>query len=273
MESSNNGSINNSKLSLKQKLVEEVINKYKAKLNNSFSIDEFSKMSVSGSNIFDMNNYNTNANKIQTVVIEDKFNNKTSMNNSKSEEKQKISQVYKSIELLKNGNMIGEIFKLSEQALKGKSQTKDSFRMSFNKFQNIKSPLKIKTLSYLDSNDIYSFILTCIEFKNLITDHLLLVSKQIVNLFNQIYKRQLLCLKGYMTILKIKDDKGKRFVSNLVLICEIFSNKLIGNSISIPFLTKYFSDKLSFSNVFKFDVHSNNEILNYWVMREYTHVS
>lgn len=174
-----------------------------------------------------------------------------------------------------NTNILNDIFKLSEKRMNYyKTSNHNHIKLSLTCYNTLNHDMKIKILSYLDSFELYNFSLACLEFKTFLVNHLILLSKQVVYLFNSLYKRQLSCLKGYLTIRKINDYKGKRLHSSVVLICEMsIIGKFANSSISIPFLTKFFSDIQTYSNIFKFDVYSDDVPLKYWLIREYTYVS
>lgn len=174
-----------------------------------------------------------------------------------------------------NTNILNDIFKLSEKRMNYYEKSNHKLiTLSLISYNNLNHDLKIKILSFLDSFELYNFSLACLEFKTFFVNHLLLLSKQVVHLFNSSYKRQLSCLKGYLTIRKVNDYKGKRLHSSVVLICEMsVVGKFVNSSVSIPFLTKFFSDIQAYSNIFRFDVYSDDIPLKYWVIREYTYVS
>lgn len=299
MNSGNNNKTVGDPGNSKQVLIQSVITKYKAKLNVSSSNDDFSKMSISGSNIFDSaidrsGNSNFRINHPQRLSIEDvhnrqvyqsellnKSNNTSYMihNNEKIpntnialEAQNKVSNLYQSIDLLRNSSMFNEILKATQaQMTNPKSQQK--VKMSFNKFMALKELQKIQIINYLDSFDYFNFALASKQLSLILISYLKKVSKQIVDLFNIAYKRSLHCSKAILTLIKLKDNKGRRFSSNLVLYVEIFSQKLVNQTVSIGYLSKFYSDKNSYSNVYKFSVYNQSEPLRFWVMREYTSVS
>lgn len=283
----------------KQVLIQSVITKYKAKLNVSSSNDDFSKMSISGSNIFDSafdrsGNSNLRINRPQRLSIEDinnrqvhqndqlmKSNNtsyvinnneKVPSSNIAIEAQHKVSNLYHSIDLLRNSSMFNEILKAT-QAQMTNPKTYQKIKMSFNKFMALKETNKIQIINFLDSFDYFNFALASSQLSSILIGYLRKVSKQIVDLFNVAYKRSLHCNKAILTLIKLKDNKGRRFSANLVLYVEIFSQKLVNQTVSIGYLSKFFSDKNSYSNVYKFSVYGQSAPLRFWVMREYTSVS
>ena len=147
------------------------------------------------------------------------------------------------------------------------------YKMNFFKFMALKDINKLHIINYMEPTDYFSFALTCKQFYSILVNHLLKVAKEISDAFNEQYKRLLHSVKPVVIFQKIKDFKGKKFYANLVIKAEIFSIKLLNKTVSIGFLSKFFTDKTGHSNVFRFDVMDNKKPLTFWLMREYTYVS
>jgi hypothetical protein len=124
----------------------------------------------------------------------------------------------------------------------------------------------------MEPADYYSFALTSKHFYNILIEYFKTFSKTVIDAFNDQYKRLLHCFRPVMVVNKYKDFKGKKFYINLIIKAEIFSVKLVNQTISIGYLSKFFTDKTAHSNVFKFDVIEDSKQSNFWLMREYTSV-
>lgn len=243
-------SIENKDLSRLYQSIDNKINGFK-NLINSNNLD--SKNRINTNSLRDLNNSNNNnMNNYNTQV-----NNPSNLANTTNL-------------LINNFNKFKQ-YNLNSKILNNVDGKK--YKLNFFKFMALKESCKINIINFMEPQDYYCFSVSCKAFYNVLIETLLCFSKQIVDNFNSQYKRMLHAVKPVMIVNKHRDFKGKRIYINLIIQAEVFSNKLANNTISIAYLSKFYSDKTSHSNLFRFDVIESNTPANFWLMREYTSVS
>lgn len=241
----------------------EFKNKFLNENNNNYNTHNQNYNNVSNDNIRSVY-YNTNSNRniLNINNTTNKYNNKnsstansllTNFNNMKINNPSLINQI--------NSNPILQNIDIKK------------YKMSATRLLTLNYISKITIINFLDSKDYYSFALSSQSFFNILIDYFKVFCRKIVDSFNSEYKRQLHCAKPKMIVNKVKDIRGKKLLISLIIKAEIFSVKLINSTVSLGYLSKYYTDKISHSNVFKFDVLENNKVGEYWLLREYTSVS
>ena len=222
-----------------------------SKLNNKSSNKDFS-YNIS-------NNFYRNINSFQHDKI----------NNNKEDENNKFMYNIKEVrkQVMSNNNFHNKNINTYNNLVL------NNIKLNFNKFKSIKEKAKILIINYLNSYEYFQFALSNTELKNILIIYLLNSCREIIDNFNSVYIGYLACIKGSLFIIKTKDCKGKKFISYLKIHCRIISDNLVNNLVSIGYLSKYYSDIISHTNLFTFEVFEKNKNLNFWVIREYTSVS
>lgn len=247
------------------------------------SIDKIGGLKKNSNNLEDKNklnkefgfdNYYSNSNlrniKIQNIMVNNSNNNSgySGYKAYNTHNENSFSNQQKAKDIINNTNQLLQNYTSYKEIPK---ETK-KYKLNYFKFMSLHEQNKLRILQFMEPQDYYSFAITCKNFYNILINYLLKIAKDISDNFNSIYKRLLHSSKPTMVVQKCRDYRGKRFYISLIIKAEVFSLKLIRKTVSIGYLSKFFNDKIGYSNVFKFDVYENSVPLNFWLMREYTYV-